>query len=131
MQSKAIGKAFIGGSLRHFWQGLGQLLLRAVKVFQLVNVGIVGGKKNAKISSNAVSGSARNDQPVTICRSCSRKVRLAAAAGAQTGFTHRRRLRVADYRIMTTIPTAFRKVSSTRTSPGYFSSYVTISHTTT
>src|SRR2546430_2200450 len=33
--------------------------------------------------------------------------------------------------IMTRIRTAFRKVSSTRTSAGYFSSYVTISHTTT
>ena len=32
---------------------------------------------------------------------------------------------------MTRIRTAFRKVSSTRTSAGYFSSYVTISHTTT
>jgi len=40
MQSKAIGQAFIGGSLGHFWKCFGQLLFGAVKVFQLVNVEI-------------------------------------------------------------------------------------------
>ena len=40
MQSKAIGQAFIGGSLGHFRKCLGQLLFGAVKVFQLVNVEI-------------------------------------------------------------------------------------------
>ncbi len=40
MQSKAIGQAFIGGSLGHFRKCFGQLLFGAVKVFQLVNVEI-------------------------------------------------------------------------------------------